>query len=332
MAGAGAVGVVAVTARVLGIEPGTHVPHALHGPDQTWSETNCYVDLWIEVLAALGHDPVPAAACTLSADFEGDQWWFLKFPAEDLRRLYGIEVTELNIWRTLEAQIEEQLRSGRLLTMEVDAWYLPDVPVSYRLEHVKTTIIPNAIDGDDRRLQYFHNAGYFELADDDYDGILRKDDPAYLTPYVELIKVDSPSAPEGTLRDRAEALAHEHLSRRPATSPIARFGDRVRADLAWLATQPLAMFHQWAFASCRQLGANAELAAAFVEWLDDDGRDPALLAAASDLRAVADTAKSLQFSAARAARGRAVDVQPLLGEMQRRWDAAIGSLATHYGV
>ena len=30
------------------------VPHRLHGPDRMWPETNCYVDLWIELLHALG--------------------------------------------------------------------------------------------------------------------------------------------------------------------------------------------------------------------------------------------------------------------------------------
>ncbi len=41
-------------------------------------ETNCYLDLWIETLQALGLDPVPALACALSAGHDGLQWTFLK--------------------------------------------------------------------------------------------------------------------------------------------------------------------------------------------------------------------------------------------------------------
>ena len=49
------------------------------------------MDVWIEVLHALGLDPVAASAFTLSCDFEGDQWTFFKYPPEDLRALFGIE-------------------------------------------------------------------------------------------------------------------------------------------------------------------------------------------------------------------------------------------------
>ena len=29
---------------------GAYESHPLHGADRTWTETNCYVDLWIELL------------------------------------------------------------------------------------------------------------------------------------------------------------------------------------------------------------------------------------------------------------------------------------------
>ena len=38
-------------------DPAAYRAHELHGPSRMWQETNCYVDLWIEVLSALGHDP-----------------------------------------------------------------------------------------------------------------------------------------------------------------------------------------------------------------------------------------------------------------------------------
>ena len=48
--------------------------------ERAWAETNCYVDLWVELLHALGHDPIAALPFTLAIDFEGDQWTFFKFP------------------------------------------------------------------------------------------------------------------------------------------------------------------------------------------------------------------------------------------------------------
>ena len=73
-----------------------------HAGERIWPpETNCYLDLWIETLHALGLDPVPAFACALSADHDGLQWTFLKQQLEDLRWLYGLEVTEEIVWLPL---------------------------------------------------------------------------------------------------------------------------------------------------------------------------------------------------------------------------------------
>ena len=41
-----------------------HRPHPLHGLERNWPETNCYVDLWIEVLHADGREPTAALAFT----------------------------------------------------------------------------------------------------------------------------------------------------------------------------------------------------------------------------------------------------------------------------
>jgi hypothetical protein len=300
-----------------------------------WTETNCYVDLWIEVLHALGLDPLAGTAFTLSTDFEGDQWTFFKFPLEDLRALYGLNVYEMNVWQPIERHIVEQLELGCLLTIEVDSWYLPDTAgVSYRLDHVKSSIVPNRIDPDRRELAYFHNAGYFELSGDDYDGVLRRTadlgDPRLLPPYVELVRLDSLRHDDAsTLLGNAITLTRNHLARRPTTNPVARMRKRLAGDLEWLATQSFDTFHQWAFGFCRQCGANAELAAAFVDWLA--ANDSSALGASADaFREIANGAKTLQFNLARAARGRAVDVEPILDALERQWDAALAPLVAHY--
>jgi hypothetical protein len=307
----------------------TFQPHSLHGVDRTWTETNCYIDLWIEVLHSLDLDVVPAAACTLSADFEGDQWRFLKYPPEDLRALYGIDVAEMSIWRPVVDHVAEHLGRGRLLTVEVDAFWLPDtVGVSYRDVHTKTTIVPRWLDLESRALRYFHNAGYFELGGEDFDGIFRlaaHHDADALVPYVELVRLDDLHRdPAQTVR-RAVALAHDHLDRRPADNPVARLGQTIVADLPWLRTADLDGFHEYAFAMVRQCGATAELAADFLDWLTE--RDTAQLAqAAENFRAVASGAKTIQFQLARLVRGRSVDIEGPLDRLAELWSAAMGDV------
>jgi len=310
------------------------VPHPLHATERTWTETNCYVDVWIEVLHALGLDPVAAAAFTLSCDFEGDQWTFFKYPPEDLRNLFGIEVAELNVWRPVVDHVEEQLGLGRLCTVEVDAWFLPDTRgVSYRDEHVKTTIVPTRLDRAARRLDYFHNAGLFSVDDEDFDGIFHLDgpvDPGVLPPYVETVRLDRVRRDPPDLIERAVALTREHLARRPVDNPVTRMGARIEADLPWLAEHGVEAFHHYAFGLCRQCGASTELAASFVDWLNAHDRK-GTEAAGDGFREVADGAKGLQFALARAARGRTVDLSGVLDTMAEAWDGAMARLGDRYG-
>ena len=217
--------------QLLEVDRASYRPHPLHAGERTWTETNCYVDLWIELLHALGLDPLAAAAFTLSTDFEGDQWTFFKFPAEDLRALFGLEVAEFNVWRPTLDHAEEQLELGRLFIMDADAWFLPDTQgVSYRIAHVKSAMVPNMIDRDARRLGYFHNAGYFELEGDDFDGVFRQgsyEDPTVLPPYVETVRLDRMRHDPDALVAGAVALTRAHLARRPVDDPMLRLEQRL---------------------------------------------------------------------------------------------------------
>lgn len=332
---------VSLTSGLPLVDPARYRPHPLHASERTWTETNCYVDLWIELLHALDLDPLAAAAFTLSTDFEGDQWTFFKFPPEDLRALFGLEVAEFNVWRPLLDHAEEQLELGRLLIMDADAWFLPDTQgVSYQIAHVKTAMVPHSIDRVRRRLGYFHNAGYFELDGDDFDGVFRvgRDaDPSALPPYVETVRLDRIRREPGELVAGAVALTRAHLARRPFDDPMIRFEQRLERDAAWLGRQDIEIFHQYAFGTCRQCGASAELAAAFVDWLG--ANDPAVAASggadlevvAESFRTVAITAKALQFSLARRSRGRAVELHDPLVEMSRAYRVAMDGLVARYG-
>lgn len=307
--------------------------HPLHRPDRIWPAKNCYVDLWIGVLHHLGLQPLAAGSAALSCDFEGDQWAFVKMPAEDLRLLYGIEVAEINVWRPVLDHVLEQQARGRLTTVEVDAYHLPDTEgINYGEAHGKTTIVPHQVDPVRRQLSYFHNDGHFTADDDDFDGIFGLAAhrlPAGWSPYLEVIGLDRVihrSEPE--LAAQADGLLTVHLARRADGDPVRRLAARIEADLPWLADQGPSVFPAYAFATCRQFGAGAELAGATALWLADTGRPaaPVLRTAAASLLRAAETAKSLQFMLARAARGRAVTVQPLLASMADDWAAALSVL------
>jgi hypothetical protein len=321
--------------QIFDLDPATYRPHPLHGADRNWTETNCWLDMMIELLHTLGLDPAAAAAFTLSADFDGDHWSLFKFPPEDLRALFGLEVAEMYVWRPVIDHLADHLTQGHLLTVEVDAWYLPDTAgITYHLDHAKTGIVPQMLDRGGRRLGYFHNAGYFELEGDDFDGIFYLPggrDPLILLPYVEVVKLDRVRHDDDArLLAGAVALTRDHLARRPATNPMTRFRRRLTSDLEWLASQGDAAFHSYAFATCRQCGGNAEVAAEFVDWLE--ARDgPGLAPAATAFRSIAESAKALQFALARVARGRHVDVVASFDDMERAWESAMATLVERYG-
>lgn len=287
---------------LLSIDAATYQNHALHRGERAWLETNCYVDLWIEVLHAYGLDPQAGLGFTVAADFEGDQWLFFKQPTHDLALLYGVDVQELNIWRSLLEHSVMQLSRGRLVLVELDAFYLPDTGgVSYRSVHTKTTVGIESLDVAHKTLGYFHNAGYFRLAGEDFDALFgtpSRDDA--LVPYTEFARIDRDKAlSSDALVAAARALLKKHVGRMPLHNPIAAFRERFELDVTWLASQPQATFHVYAFSTLRQLGACYELAASHLRWLDAH-ETPGLTAATEAFDVLASEAKTLQFKAARA--------------------------------
>jgi hypothetical protein len=106
--------------QLFALDPATYARHAIHATDRVWAETNCYVDVWVELLHAWGFDPIAALPFTVGIDFEGDQWTFFKFPLSDLCQLYALDVQELAIWRPLVQHVDEQLALGRPVLVELD--------------------------------------------------------------------------------------------------------------------------------------------------------------------------------------------------------------------
>jgi len=279
-------------------------PHPLHGADRNWPETNCYVDLWIELLHGRGLVPEAMLGFTLRQDFEGDQFTFFKPQAADLERLYGLEVLELAVYDTLEAQALLQVRQGRPVLVEVDAIYLPDTQgTTYGREHGKTTIGILALDPDTRELDYLHNAGRFRLSGDDYHGLFGS---AVLPPYAEFVKAVAPPMSPAELPDAALDLLRRHRDRAPGHNPILAFRDTLTRTAPALVQRPLGIFHAYAFNTTRQLGANFEMLASHLAWLEAAGTGR--FAPASDAASrLAVEAKAFQFQLARAFHRRGAD-------------------------
>lgn len=326
-----------VAERVFALEPSRHLPHALHGEGRVFRETNCYVDLWIEALHALGLEPRACLGCALAIDFEGDQWTFFKPSHRDLEDLYGIRVEELSVYRPLAEQIELQVARRRMPLVEVDAFFLPDTYGSdYRQGHAKTTIGISSIDRRARRLRYFHNAAFAELEGEDFDGLFGRvaaEGAGSLPPYCEIAKLDRAralGAPE--LRARSIDAARRHFAARPLGDPFEAHLASLPEATVRLAVGGLPAYHAYGFASLRQLGAAAELLASYLVFIED-ATSPRAREAAEDLLVVAAAAKTLLMKLARVARsGHAPDFSSSFAEMSRSYQRANERIAGLLGI
>jgi hypothetical protein len=273
-----------------------------------WPVTNCYIDAWLPILTHWHLDPIAGLGVTVALDYEADQFTFFKYLHYDLELLYGVVAGELTIYRSLEDQIVEQLRVGRLVLVEVDGFYLPDTrATSYQTQHAKTTIGVDSIDAENRQLGYFHNGGHFQLNGADYAGVFQRSPEQHrddaLPPYVEFVRRRFPPLTGSALTKAAADLLRRHLARRPGGNPIQCYRRDFPRHMQWLLAEPQ-RFHEYAFATFRQLGANFQLLASHLDWLQQRGVDG--LRAARDAAAqISANAKAMQFKVARiAARGR----------------------------
>ncbi len=307
------------------LDPTTYQQHALHRSEKTWPETNCYIDVWIEIIHALKLNPLAMLGMVFSIDFEGDQWTFYKPPHEDLHQLYGIDIQELNIWHSLLNHSIEQLRRGRMVLIETDAYYLPDTAgTDYKRKHTKTTIGIQSIDATQRVMGYFHNASYFELRADDFVNTFRLDrplDPDHMPFLAEFARLDRlKRTNESDLATISRHLLAKHFARRPQKNPLRAYADTYNKDMDWLKKAGLATFHTYAFATLRQLGSAFEIGAHYLRWLISlEQIERTDLADKCDV--ISQLSKSLLLKSARVVNtGKPSDFSSLLGEMAEAWD------------
>lgn len=319
-----------------GLDPATYVAHGLHAGTRHWPETNCYVDLWIELLHSQALEPTAALGFTVGLDYEGDQFTFYKFPPADLQYLYGIEVREVNVWQPVLRHAADQVAMGRVFIMDVDSFFLPDTTgVSYHREHVKTAIAIQHVDVPSQQLGYFHGTGYHVLSGDDFQGLFRlaeQGGQGSLPPYAEIAKVQhAVRLPDTELARRSLVLFRRHLAARPCESPVRAHRERLEGDIAWLRREAPEMFHQYSFATLRQLGSCFGLTCSYLQWLVKQG-ETGLESAIMATDEIASTSKSLQFMLARAVRRAGTgNLLQLFDRVEASWMTAMAELERRYG-
>jgi hypothetical protein len=321
--------------QILPLDPATYVRHAVHQGDRTWTETNCYSDVIIELLHGMGFEPLAAMAFTLSVDFDVDQWTFFKFHPADIEELYGIALYELAPWKPLVEHVAENVAAGRPVVVELDSFFLPDTAgTAYKLAHVKSTVSVNEISVAERRLGYFHNQSYHTLSGQDFTDIFQTEGLVHdrmLPPYIEFVKpLPGAQALVGAeRRDASVAQLRRNLSRLPPSNPFVAFRARLDADMAWLLEGGLDVFHQYSFATLRQYGACYSLAATYLRWLEGEGVD-GLAAPADALDSISESTKVLQFQLARSIMRKRPLKLDTLDEQAALWDQAMGALTRRF--
>lgn len=313
----------------------TYERSPLHAQERDWPETNCYLDIWIELLPSLGLPPEACLSFAVTQDFEGDQFTFFKVPLEDLEALYGLKITELAIYDRVETHIQQQIERGRASLVEVDSYFLPDTHgIGYHQTHGKTTIVVNWMDFETRTMEYFHGLGLHRLEGDDFDGIFQRGAharPVPFLPYTEFVKFPkTPATPEHIFAASEDLLRH-HLKRRPDANPVAAFAEVFPAQVEKVSEREFDFFHLYAFNTLRQLGANFELFSSYLEWLAAQGR-PELAEGVVLAKSISSTAKMVQFKLARAVmRKKFQGLAEGLAPAVEAWDSLMTLLDAHYG-
>jgi len=320
--------------QILPLDASRYQRHRIHGEDRNWAETNCYVDVWVELLHAWGFEPIAALPFTFAIDFEGDQWTFFKFRLGDLLDLYGLDVQELAIGGPLVNHIEEQVMRGRPVLVELDSFFLPDTAgTAYQREHVKSTVAVNAIDIAHEELGYFHNQAYHTLRGDDFANVFHSRgpaDPARLPPYVEFVKRREGETLTGDALVQASLkILHRQLRMVPAVNPFTAFKARFTIDVQWLVNESMEAFHRYSFATLRQFGACFELSATYLQWLHQH-QVPGVENGIRSFTELSTGAKTIQFQLARSmARKKPLDLTMFDG-MAQTWQNAIADLKARF--
>lgn len=281
----------------------------LHSDGRDWPLTNCYVDVWVELLWNWGRDPADIFAFCVAQAFEGDHFTFFKPPSADLEALHGVRIEELPLWDDLERHLLVATGRGRAVLLEVDGYYLPDTQTtSYRTEHVKTTIAVLDLSPERGWCQYVHNSGVHLIDGEDYRAVFQppRHNGLPMFAYAEMVW-RTPARARSRPGELPLSQLRAHLGRRPEIDPIAGFLAAFPTLIDRMIDQGPAGFHGLAFNTFRQLGSAHGYLGDFLRWLD--AREHLGLGPAADAcEALSTATKVLQLRTARMAARRRLDL------------------------
>ena len=213
--------------RPAALDAATYQRHALHAEDRVWVEKNCYVDIWIEVLHALGLRAAGDAAvrrrASTSKAISGRSSSRRTTSCCDL---YGVDVQELNVWRPLleharraprrrQADLD---RGRRVLAARHRGHRLPARSTPRRRSSSRTSISTSSGSATSTtpattRSRARTSRRLFRVG--------AAPDPTFMPLFAELVRIDRVvKRPAAELRAMSRALLARHLARRPADNPV----------------------------------------------------------------------------------------------------------------
>ena len=248
-------------------------PIAIHAGERTYMETNCFTD----IIDRAAPRPRRRAGRGVRLDSSG---WTSRVTsgrsssrcAVDMERLFGIDIHEMQPYRSIPGRSRRCIALGRTMTIELDAWYLPTRrPRATAPRTSRRGSSPKAIDVDGQRFRYFHNAVAVRAARRGLPGRLparRRTGRTTSSRHTRSWSASTPGPRCGARNcDESRARSCAVISTGCPRQSVRALRRAARRDLPRLLAGDEAIYHAYAFATFRMAGAGFELLASHVDWL-----------------------------------------------------------------
>ena len=317
------------------LDAATYQRHALHADDRVWVEKNCYVDIWIEVVHALGLEPMAMLPFVVAHRLRGRPVDVLQAAARRAARaLRHRRAGAQRVAAARSSTRSEHLGAGKL-DLDRGRRVLAARHRGHRLPapaHQDDDRASSDFDRRARRLGYFHNAGYYALEGEDFAQTVprrtRRPIPTFMPLFAELVRIDRAGAAAGgrAARDVAARCSRRHLARRPADNPVARFGAALRARPAVAPGEGLRA--SITPGRSRRCASSARRSSSLALYLRVARRRRRSRRRPTRSTRLSQTAKAFILKAARAVNAkRALDAAPMFDEMAAAWQSGHGRAA-----
>lgn len=292
--------------------------------------------MWVEVLHGWGLEPLAMLGCAVGIDFDRDQFKVLNVPSSDLKVLYGVSTYELTTYDLLETHVARQTAAGNVVLLDLDAFYLPDMPEFYGMRHASIRVAVDRLNGASRSASYYRQGKRFELTGADFtgafdavstQGLWEPLEPAQARSITCVNRSEVPVLAEA-VPAFAVQLLRGHLSALPKRQPIAAFREAFHEGLETLSAGGEQYRHAYVYSTLSRLGSHFELLAAHLHWLTEEGY-PQPKGALRASRQIASESLVCQLRLLRAtSRGQIDDCEDSLDRIEANYQIVISDLLT----